>query len=108
MGVDVFIQYSDRDPEALGQLLEAKVAGDGLSLDMVGNRGLKVYPQGVTEAYLSDHWRCRFLAAEGSTADQHQVLQLMARVVDAGLQIVSSEYLYTFDEKYGFSLEQGQ
>ncbi|MFN8378670.1 MAG: NADP-dependent isocitrate dehydrogenase [Anaerolineae bacterium] len=108
IGVDVFIQYADKNPEALGQLLAARVAGDGLALDMVGNRGLKVYPQGVTEAYLSDHWRCRFLAPAGSTADQHQVLRLMGRVVDAGLQIVSSEYLYTFDGKYGFSLEQGQ
>lgn len=108
IGIDVYIQSTDKNPVALGQLLEARVAGDGLTLDMVGNRGLKVYPQGVTEAYLSDHWRCRFLAPSGATADQHQVLRLMGRVVDAGLQIVSSECLFTFDGQPGFSLEQGQ
>ena len=108
VGVDVYIQYAGKDPVVLGQLLEARVAGDGLALDMVGNRGLKVYPQGVTEAYLSDHWRCRFLVAQGEEADQRQVLRLMERVVEAGLQIVSSEGLFLFDGQPGYSLEQGQ
>lgn len=108
IGVDVYLQYADKNPDALGKLLETKVAGDGLALDMIGNRGLKVYPEGATEAFLSDHWRCRFLAAEGRSADQRQMLRLMERAVEAGLQIVSSEVLFTFDGKQGFSLEQGQ
>ncbi len=108
IGIDVYLQYADKNPDALGELLEAKVAGDGLRLDMIGNRGLMVYPDGATEAFLSDHWRCRFLAAEGTQADQRQMLRLMERAVEAGLQIVSSEVLFTFDGKQGFSLEQGQ
>lgn len=108
VGVDVYVRHAGRDPASLGHLLETSVADDGLSLDMVGNRGLKVYPQGVTEAYLSDHWRCRFLAPAGTTTTQELVLRLMERVVDAGLEIVSSEMLFLFDGQPGFSLEQGQ
>jgi isocitrate dehydrogenase len=108
VGIDVFVHVANKDPEALGQLLETQVAGDGLTLNMISNRGLKVYPGGASDAFLSDHWRCRFMAAEGQTADQHQVLRLMARAVDAGLELVSSEYLFAFDGQYGFSLGQGQ
>jgi isocitrate dehydrogenase len=108
VGIDVFVHVAEKDPEALGKVLETQVAGDGLTLNMISNRGLKVYPGGAGDAFLSDHWRCRFMAAEGATAGQHQVLSLMARAVDAGLEIVSSEYLFTFDGQYGFSLGQGQ
>jgi isocitrate dehydrogenase len=75
---------------------------------MISNRGLKVYPEGASETLLSDHWRCRFMAAGDGPVDQHQVLRLMGRAVDAGLDIVSSEYLFAFDGQYGFSLGQGQ
>jgi hypothetical protein len=48
------------------------------------------------------------MAAADGPVDQHQVLRLMGRAVDAGLEIVSSEYLFAFDGQYGFSLGQGQ
>lgn len=108
VGIDVFLRFTDKSSDVLGKLLETQVAGYGLLLDMISNRGLKVYPGGASETLLSDHWRCRFMAAEGATIDQQKVLRLMGRAVDAGLEIVSSEYLYAFDGQYGFSLGQGQ
>jgi isocitrate dehydrogenase len=108
VGIDVFLRFTDKTPDTLGRLLEAKVAGDGMALIMISNRGLKVYPEGASETLLSDHWRCRFMAAADGPVDQHQVLRLMGRAVDAGLEIVSSEYLFAFDGQYGFSLGQGQ
>ncbi|MBL4544633.1 MAG: hypothetical protein JKP95_01840 [Oceanicaulis sp.] len=33
-----------------------------MSLKMITNRGVKVWPQGLPETFKTDHWRCRFMA----------------------------------------------
>ena len=43
-----------------------KLAGDGLTLQMIDNRGVKVWPEGRAETLCTDNFRCRFLA-EGVT-----------------------------------------
>ena len=105
-GVDVFLHWKGR-PDVLGPQLAA-LDGDGLSLTMVTNRGVKVYPDGLPETFCTDHWRCRFQAAKGHTVTLSQVLSLLMRVGNAGLDFVKTEHLYTFDGQTGFSLGQGQ
>lgn len=107
VGVDVFLDWDEagRDPEMLGAKLET-LNGDGLTLKMITNRGVKVYPEGMPETFCTDHWRCRF-GSEGPVrfAD---VLALLTRIDAAGLDIAKTEHLYTFDGELGYSLGQGE
>lgn len=109
-GVDVFLDWDDagRDPEVLGARLEA-LAGPDMRLVMITNRGVKVYPEGFPETFCTDHWRCRFVASEGSGAPTHKVvLGLLDRLQADGLDFIKTEHLYTFDGERGYSLGQGE
>jgi len=109
-GVDVFIDWdeSDRDPNVLGKMLE-DLAGPDMKLKMITNRGVKVYPDGMPETFCTDHWRCRFLAADGQSPVSHQqVIGLLNRHDEAGLDFIKTEHLYTFDGERGYSLGQGE
>jgi isocitrate dehydrogenase len=108
VGVDVFLHWSGGTPDELGRAVQA-CDGDGLSLEMITNRGVKVWPGGLPETFCTDHWRCRFTRADASSqVDAAQVIGLLARVANAGLEFVKTEHLYTFDGQPGFSLGQGQ
>ncbi len=108
VGVDVFIDWSegDRDPQTLGQALEA-LAPDGLELKMITNRGVRVYPESIPETFKTDHWRCRFTATD-ATASFGQVLDLLRAIHDAGYDVIKTEGLFTFDGERGYSLGQGE
>ena len=108
VGVDVFLDWSeaDRQPDVLGQRLEA-VGAEGLRLKLITNRGVKVYPGGLPETFWTDHWRCRFVAT-GETVAPGEVVALQARLVEAGLDVIKTENLYTFDGERAYSLAQGE
>jgi isocitrate dehydrogenase len=103
VGVDIFLDWEsdERRPEVLGPKVEG-ASRDPLRLQMVANGGVKVYPEGVAETYLTDHWRCRFLA-QGGKLSYGEILALLGRLDAAGLQVIKTENLYTFDGKPGFS-----
>jgi isocitrate dehydrogenase len=100
VGVDVFIDCRDKSADEIGHAMEG-VGGDGLKLDLIANRGTRVYPGGVSETFCTDHWRCRF-KAEGSIEHKH-ILGLLGRITDAGFDFIKTENLCTFDGKEGFS-----
>jgi isocitrate dehydrogenase len=78
--------------------------GDGVKLDMITNRGVKVWP-GTTEAFLSDHWRCRFVALSPTGNVSHnQLIRLLSRINEAGYDFIKIENLYTFDGQPGFGI----
>ncbi|MCC5950232.1 MAG: NADP-dependent isocitrate dehydrogenase [Nitriliruptoraceae bacterium] len=110
VGVDVFLDWApeDRDPDLLGKRIEAAVAPLGWDLKLITNRGVKVYPDGFPETALTDHWRCRFLPADGDATTLPDVLSVVAALHDAGLEPIKTEHLYTFDGERGYSLGQGE
>lgn len=105
VGVDLFLHAPETTPEALGQALR-QVSTAGLSLALITNRGVKVWPDGFPETTCVDHWRCRF-QAQGTVTGQ-DVVALLQAVVSQGFDVVKTETLCTFDGKPGFSLGQGQ
>ena len=107
VGVDVQVFWPNRSPEPLSE--RAKCGnGDGMTLTMIDNRGVKVWPDGMAETFCTDSFRCRFTADNGSAVTQAQVLGVLQRVVGAGLEIVQTVGLQSFDGKSGFTLAQGQ
>jgi isocitrate dehydrogenase len=108
IGCDVFIQWNDRDPVALGKKIEA-MNGDGLELLLISNRAQKVYPGGFEETFCTDHWRLRFKAARRDDPINHaQVTNLLDRLDKAGFDYIKIENLYTFDGVKGFVSAKGE
>ncbi|MFP4324159.1 MAG: NADP-dependent isocitrate dehydrogenase [Anaerolineales bacterium] len=110
VGVDMFLDWdeADRDPNVLGERLCEQTNGEGLELTMITNRGLKVWPEGLPETFCTDHWRCRYTAPGGSGITHEQIVKLLARTAQAGLDFIKTEGLYTFDGEPGYSLGQGE
>ena len=107
VGVDVFLDWSKGSANELGDSL-SKLADDGIKLEMMSNRGVKVWPGGHAETFCSDHWRCRFLTAtHAGTISHNQIVALLQRVGGAGFDFIKTENLYNFDGARGYSLDQG-
>ncbi len=108
VGVDVFVHDSDSSADALAQRMQTAQI-DALQLVMITNRGVKVWPDGFPETFHTDHWRCRFQSGKDDQTITHaQILELLARLADMGVDFIKTEHLYTFDGIPGFSLGQGQ
>ncbi len=105
VGVDLFVQF-DGAPDALAQKLSS-IQNGPLSLKMITNRGVKVWPDGLPETFCTDHWRCRFMNG-GGPVTLSDIVGLSARAADAGVDFIKTEHLCTFDGVPGFSLGQGQ
>jgi len=107
VGVDVFLDWTKGTANDLGDSL-SKLSGDGIKLEMMSNRGVKVWPGGHAETFCSDHWRCRFLAeTDGGKVSHPQIISLLKRVADEGFDFIKIENLYNFDGERGYSLDQG-
>ncbi|TMC22322.1 MAG: NADP-dependent isocitrate dehydrogenase [Chloroflexi bacterium] len=107
VGVDVYLDWSSGSAEELGETFK-QVSGEGLELQLVANRGAKVWPHGLPDTFCTDHWRCRFMAPDHSSKVTHaQVVSLLQRVQEAGYDFIKTENLYTFDGKPGYSTVQG-
>jgi isocitrate dehydrogenase len=104
-GIDVFVYWPSRNPNALAGAV-GKLAGEGLTLQMIDNRGVKVWPAGRAETFCTDSFRCRFMA-DGQT-DMSKLLDVVRRINDAGIDIAVTETLRNFDGQAGFTLAQGQ
>ena len=106
IGVDLYIGSTGVTPHELGEDVK-QITHEGLTLKMIDNRGVIVYPGGMSETFLTDSYRCRFEAA-GAVVTHAQVAGLYQKMTAAGYDIVKTESLRTFDGKPGFTLAQGQ
>jgi isocitrate dehydrogenase len=109
IGLDVFIDWkeSGRDANVIGERLR-QVNADGLKMQLITNRGVKVYPDGMKETFCSDHWRVRFFNADESSITHDQTIDILKQVMNLGFDFIKTENLYTFDGERGFSLAQGE
>jgi isocitrate dehydrogenase len=97
----------------LGAILE-KFGGADISLEMITNRGVKVYPNGRPETFCTDHWRCRFISSKKIASGERtpilytDIIDLLKKLESSGLGFIKLENLYEFNGKRGYSLAQGQ
>ncbi len=108
VGVDVFVHCAVSSPEFLAGRLST-LATDVLKLQMITNRGVKVWPHGFPETFCTDHWRCRFVAATEDASVSHQdIIDLLSSVTRGRVDVIKTENLCLFDGERGFALGQGQ
>jgi isocitrate dehydrogenase len=107
LGVDVFIDWKGKNPTDLGAPL-SKLGSGTLTLKMITNRGVKVWPGGFEETFCTDHWRCRFQTDDQKVISQSEIISLLAEAVNHEFDVIKTENLYQFDGQPAFSLGQGQ
>ena len=107
VGVDIFVHWNGTDPNELANKVKT-IEGGGVSLSMITNRGIKVWPDGFKETFCTDHWRCRFKPKEGSEISKANIIELLKNAVNEKIDTIKTENLYAFDGKAGYSLGQGQ
>ena len=108
VGVDVFVQEDNRDPDLLAERLKSAIRNIPLSLQMITNRGVKVYPHGMKETFKTDHWRCRLVTKDGAVSNHGVLWMLMRELSQTNIDVIKTENLYLFDGEKGYSLGQGQ
>jgi len=106
VGMDVFVNWGGRAEELESRL--RPLAGDGLALTTISNRGIKVWPDGFPETMQTEHWQCRFLAGNSATTTHAALADLLRRAAQAGVDFIKIENLFTFDGERGYSLGQGE
>lgn len=107
-GVDVFINWDNGTPDDLGDMLK-RIHTDNLHLEMISNRGTKVYPNGFPETFCTDHWRCRYFRKNRTDNIKHtEIVELLGKIYEHGFDFIKMEMLFYFDGEAGFSLAQGQ
>jgi isocitrate dehydrogenase len=105
VGVDIFVEWSGGPASELGEGLKKHLV-PGLTLSMLSNRGVRVWPDGFPETFLSDHWRCRFIGADPAVPVTHaNIVAQLDRLGKAGYDFIKTEHLCTFDGERGYSLE---
>lgn len=65
------------------------------------------YPDGFSETFCTDHWRCRFKPT-GIEFTKHHIVQLYQNAMNSEVDVIKLEQLYTFDGTLGYSLGQGK
>lgn len=98
-GVDVTLYWERGVEELVKRIQVCKTAH--LALELISNRGAKVWPEGFPETFCIDQWRCRFISQ--TPLSQEEIPHLLQKLHAAGADIVKTEFLFTFDGKKGYS-----
>jgi isocitrate dehydrogenase len=107
VGVDVFVHWNGTNPDEIAEKM-LKLDVDGTELTMITNRGIKVWPEGFSETFCTDHWRCRFKSTDGKGISKQHIINLLTSAESLGIDSIKTENLYEFDGKQAYSMGQGQ
>ena len=106
IGVDIGLNF-EGTPDELAAKIKACVS-DNLDLQMISNRGTKVWPNGRPETFCADNWRLRFIRNDDQPIKTSQVVALMHRMNEADLNFTKSVMLNNYDGEPGFTVAQGE
>nr|NGX50765.1 Isocitrate dehydrogenase [NADP] [Chlamydiota bacterium] len=104
VGVDVYF-YSSASAEAFQKSILDKKFGD-FQLEMISNRGARIYPGGMPETFCVDQWRVRFRPNQ-EECTQETIVDLLSTLTKEKFDIIKTEHLYDFDGEPGYSSPKG-
>jgi len=99
VGVDVYIYARLSASDFLRELQRLHFP---MTLSMVTNRGVRVWPEGHPETFCIEQWRCRF-SDNRKTIGQEKIVDLLTYLHSSGYDVIKTENLYTIDEAPGYS-----
>jgi len=108
VGVDVFVHWNGNDPNELAEKVMLVENKNKIKLNIITNRGIKVWPDGFKETFCTDHWRCRFKKSDSTEITKANIITLLQQCMIENIDTIKTENLYSFDGKAGYSLGQGQ
>lgn len=108
VGVDLFVHWRQSNPDELAEQMKQLENGRSMQLAMITNRGIKVWPDGFSETFCTDHWRCRFKIKDTVAHEGRAVAAILTKAADLGIDVIKTENLYKFNGKDAFSAGQGQ
>jgi isocitrate dehydrogenase len=106
VGVDISMTW-DGSPDDLAAKVKP-CCTENLDLQMISNRGVKVWPNGQPDTACADNWRLRFMSRNGGNVRTSEVLALMNAMNQADMNFTKSVMLHTFDGVAGFTAAQGE
>ena len=102
VGVDVFVHAGEASADYLAgrlQTLTHQPRPAGFQLQMITNRGVKVWPGGFPETFCTDHWRCRFVGTDAGgkprEVSHEDIIALLHNLASDGLDFIKTCLLYT-------------
>ncbi len=103
LGCDVFVVHQGglpKVPEVVGSL----------KLQLISNRGTKVWPGPTPEIHLTDVHRCRYVSSSGTQAGiaHNEVIAALQDIEKAGFEWVHVEKLLEIEGVPGFAKAQGE
>lgn len=107
MGVDIFIEW-DKSVELLAEELHS-LSNQALKLQMISNRGVKVWPDKQPETLCVDCWRCRFVHPQKNQSILYdQVIQTLNALNQKKIICTQTQNLYNFDGSPAYTLAQDE
>lgn len=110
VGVDVYINLLSNSAADIAEEVN-KIADGELQLQLISSMGLKLWPQEIEKSsnVNYDYWRLRFVPNNSAKTTSHaDIIYLLKKFNEVNFDVVKTENLYTFEDKLGFSLAQGQ
>ena len=104
-GVDIYIE-SDLEPKELAADLEKFTSSSPAKLEMISNRGAMVFPASDRRVSLVDHYRCRFVLRDASTAFGDAEILSLISAIGARHRWMHLEKLQEFDGEKAYSKSQ--
>ncbi|HBR69046.1 MAG TPA: NADP-dependent isocitrate dehydrogenase, partial [Rhodospirillaceae bacterium] len=109
VGVDIGLNWNGKPDDLAGLMQDCLLPEHNLKLQMISNRGTKVWPGGKDGTFCADNWRLRFMAVnQNEQVKTSQVLALMNNMNEAGFNFTKSVMLHNFDGVPGFTVAQGE
>jgi isocitrate dehydrogenase len=106
-GVDLFVHWTSGSVDLLADKLKNASINYPVQLQLITNRGIKVWPEGFEETFCTDHWRCRFFIDEANRSNA-TIIELLHGANAEGIEVIKTENLYEINGKDAFSVGQGQ
>ena len=108
VGFDLFLDNDSMRPEEIAGVLK-NLDNENIQLAFISNRGLKVWPDGLPESFCTSHFRCRFKSRDLTVEiPASEVWEGIRKATEAGLEVVKTENLYTFNGNKGFTDAQAE
>ncbi len=105
VGVDVFVYTKDPAEAVQKRLVPVDFAP--LTLKMISNRGVRIWPEGQQETFCVEQYRLRFQKKSEKPVQFEEIVELLKKLHFLGHDIIKIENLYLFDQEPGYSSAHG-